>query len=198
MLGKRQRVLKRLFDLSFSILLLPFAIFPLILMLLIAWFSTGESGLFVQERIGRFGKHFKLFKIRSLKGKWHNDAHEIQQNETSFGRWIRKSKLDELPQLFNVLNGDMSWVGPRPDLPGYADKLQGDDQIILKVRPGITGPATIKYKNEDALLLQQTNPNWYNDHVIWPDKVRINKDYIANWSFKKDLFYLMSSIFNVK
>ncbi|MBZ0328380.1 MAG: sugar transferase [Altibacter sp.] len=195
MLTKKQLVLKRFFDLSFSLLILPFVIIPLILLLLIASVNTGSSGIFVQERIGRFGKHFKLFKVRSLKGENHKDALEIQQSETSFGRWIRSSKLDELPQLFNVLKGDMSWVGPRPDVPGYADNLKGEDRIILTVRPGITGPATLKYKDEDAVLLQQTDPNWYNDHVIWPDKVNINKAYIESWSLQKDIYYLFASVF---
>lgn len=195
MLTKKQLVLKRFFDLSFSLLILPFVIIPLILLLFIASVNTGGSGIFVQERIGRFGKHFKLFKVRSLKGENHKDALEIQQSETSFGRWIRSSKLDELPQLFNVLKGDMSWVGPRPDVPGYADNLEGEDRIILTVRPGITGPATLKYKDEDALLLQQTDPNWYNDHVIWPDKVNINKAYIESWSLQKDIYYLFASVF---
>lgn len=195
MLTKKQLVLKRFFDLSFSLLILPFVIIPLILLLFIASVNTGGSGIFVQERIGRFGKHFKLFKVRSLKGENHKDALEIQQSETSFGRWIRSSKLDELPQLFNVLKGDMSWVGPRPDVPGYADNLKGEDRIILTVRPGITGPATLKYKDEDALLLQQTDSNWYNDHVIWPDKVNINKAYIESWSLQKDIYYLFASVF---
>ncbi len=195
MLTRQQLALKRIFDISISILVLPFAIIPLFLLLIIATFSTSKNGLFVQQRIGRYGKPFALYKIRSLKGIHHEDAMQIHQSETKFGSWIRSTKLDELPQIFNVLIGNMSWVGPRPDVPGYADKLQGDDRIILSIRPGITGPATLKYKNEDALLLQQPDPKEYNDQVIWPDKVEMNKKYIRNWSLRKDIYYLFASIF---
>ncbi len=95
----------------------------------------------------------------------------------------------------NVLIGDMSLVGPRPDIPGYADLLKGEDRIILEIRPGITGPATIKYRNEDALLLQQEDPNRFNDEVIWPDKVKINRKYVSNWSLAGDIRYLWQSVF---
>ena len=151
--------------------------------------------MFVQKRIGAGGKPFDLFKLRSLKGRHHKDIVDIKDSETGFGRWLRRTKLDELPQLFNVLIGDMSWVGPRPDIPGYADKLEGEDRIILSVKPGITGPATLKYRNEDELLMKQENPLAYNDTVIWPDKVKINKEYIKNWSLAKDIRYLLSSVF---
>ena len=115
---------------------------------------------------------------------------------TRFGRFIRTYKLDELPQLWNVIKGDMSLVGPRPDVPGYADKLFGEDRIILSVRPGITGPATIKFKDEEFLLSQQEDPIYYNDEIIWKEKVRINKEYIKNWSLKKDVIYLLKTIFS--
>ncbi|GAB5400455.1 MAG: sugar transferase [Aureisphaera sp.] len=194
MLTSRQKTTKRIFDLSISIIVLPFVIFPLILLLLIAWLSTGQNGLFVQERIGYNGVPFKLFKIRSLKGADHVSVVEMKNHETGFGRWLRNTKLDELPQLFNILKGEMSWVGPRPDIPGYADTLKGDDRIILTVRPGLTGPATLKYKNEDALLILQDDPNSYNDKVIWPDKVNINKEYVKNWSLRKDIKYILESV----
>jgi len=167
---------------------------PLILMLIIASIDTKATGLFVQERVGRQGTLFKLYKIRTLKGKRHTSVKEIKANETTFGRWLRSSKLDELPQLFNVLEGTMSWVGPRPDVKGYADELAAEDRIILSIRPGVTGPATIKYKNEEAILLTQENPNEYNDLVIWPDKVKINKEYVHHWSLWKDVRYLWFSI----
>ncbi len=195
MLTKKQQLVKRFFDLILSFLLLPFLILPIFLLILIASISTKQSGLFVQQRIGKRGAPFSFYKIRTLKGKDHVSVHEIQKQQTAFGKWLRATKLDELPQLFNVLNGTMSWVGPRPDVPGYADLLQGDDRIVLLVKPGITGPATIKYKNEDQLLVQQKDPLHYNDTVIWPDKVAINKEYVRNWSFKKDLGYLWSSVF---
>ncbi|PKA82145.1 lipopolysaccharide/colanic/teichoic acid biosynthesis glycosyltransferase [Ulvibacter sp. MAR_2010_11] len=195
MLTRRQLVLKRIFDLSFSILILPFAIIPLILLTVLATLSTGSNGFFVQQRIGQHGKPFALYKIRSLKGSHHVDVLEIKQSETKFGSWLRRTKLDELPQVFNVLLGDMSWVGPRPDISGYADKLEGDDKIILSIKPGITGPATLTYRNEDNLLVQQSNPKEYNDIVIWPDKVAINKAYIQNWSLVGDVKYIIRSVF---
>lgn len=196
MLTRRQFIIKKIFDLSISIIILPFVIIPLILLLLLASFSTGRNGLFVQYRIGLHGNTFRLYKIRTLKGANHHDINAIKDSETGLGRWMRKTKLDELPQIFNVLKGDMSWVGPRPDIAGYADKLMGDDRIILNVKPGITGPATLKYKNEDAILLKQKNPLEYNDTVIWPDKIKINKTYVAQWSLKKDIKYLWTSVFN--
>ena len=113
---------------------------------------------------------------------------------TKSGKFFRKTKIDELPQLFNVLFGSMSFVGPRPDVEGYADKLEGEDTIILTIRPGITGPASLKYKDEEALLAQQPNPKAYNDTVIWTDKVVINKAYINSWSLKKDIYYIVKTI----
>ncbi len=157
--------------------------------------ETGLPGLFIQKRIGKNGKPFLMYKIRTLKKNKSHSIEELSSHGTYIGKLLRKSKLDELPQLVNVLNGDMSLVGPRPDIPGYADQLKGSDRIILSVRPGITGPATIKYKNEEEILLRQSNPQQYNDTVIWPDKVKINKDYVENWSFLKDLKYIYQSVF---
>jgi len=113
---------------------------------------------------------------------------------TKSGKFFRDTKIDELPQLWNVFIGYMSFVGPRPDVEGYADKLVGDDRIILSFRPGITGPATIKYKNEESILALQENPKYYNDYVIWPDKIKINKEYIKNYSLKKDIKYIVKTI----
>jgi len=107
---------------------------------------------------------------------------------------LRKYKLDELPQLWNVLKGDMSFVGPRPDVPGYADQLQGDDCDVLKLRPGITGPATLKYRDEEELLAMVDNPKEYNDTVIFPDKVRINRYYLHHYSFWTDLKILFATV----
>lgn len=179
-----------------SLLALVLLFIPLILLLLISRLDIGLSGLFVQKRIGKGGMPFKMYKIRTLKGDKHHSIAEILSHETQYGKWLRKTKLDELPQLYNVLKGDMSLVGPRPDLPGYADALKGNDRIVLSVRPGITGPATLKYKNEDKLLRKQENPLQYNDEVIWPDKVKINKEYVRNWTFSKDLMYIYKSIVN--
>ncbi len=113
---------------------------------------------------------------------------------TGFGKFLRSTKLDELPQLYNVLIGDMSFVGPRPDVEGYADVLKGEDRIILTVRPAITGPATIKFADEELILSLQDNPQEYNDTVLWPQKVAINKIYIENWSFAKDIGYIIKTV----
>ncbi|NNM07740.1 MAG: sugar transferase [Flavobacteriaceae bacterium] len=195
MLTKSQQAIKRSFDIIVSIIILPVIIIPLFFLWFFATLSTGRNGLFIQRRIGRYGKEFGLLKFRSLKGSDHTDIKRIKDSETTFGAWIRKNKLDELPQFLNVLVGDMSLVGPRPDIPGYADLLKGEDKVILRIRPGITGPATLKYRNEDELLLQQEDPNLYNDEVIWPDKVKINKEYISKWSLGGDLKYMWRSVF---
>lgn len=144
--------------------------------------------LFKQTRIGKEGRPFTIYKLRTIpKGK-------IQPN--AWGRFLRKTKLDELPQIINILKGEMTWVGPRPDVPGYADQLKGEDRIILTVKPGITGLASLKYRNEEQLLAQQSNPLQYNDEVIWPDKVRINKWYVENRSFKLDLLIMYYTLMN--
>lgn len=195
MITKQEKLGKRLFDILLSMILIPIILIPLTVFFLLASMSTQSLGWFSQKRVGKEGRLFCLYKIKTLKGKNHLDSVAIQEAETPFGHWLRKTKLDELPQIFNVLLGDMSFVGPRPDVPGYADRLQGEDRILLSVRPGITGPATLKYKNEDQLLLAQKNPLQYNDTVIWPDKVAINKAYLENWSFMGDINYLWKSFF---
>lgn len=195
MLTQQEQFLKRVFDLLVSLFVFPFLLLPILFLILLATINTRKFGLFIQLRVGKEGETFSFYKIRSLKGKNHTDIHEIALQQTVFGKWLRNSKLDELPQLFNVINGTMSLVGPRPDVSGYADQLKGEDRIVLSVRPGITGPATIKYKNEDELLIQQKDALHYNDTVIWPDKVSINKRYVQEWSFKKDLDYLWKSVF---
>ena len=194
MLTPNQIITKRIFDLSLAVLLLPFVLIPVILLIILASLDTGQNGLFAQYRVGKNGRLFKLYKIRTLKGEGHDSIVEIKQQETQFGSWLRKNKLDELPQIWNILSGSMSWVGPRPDVPGYADLLSGEDRIVLSVRPGLTGPATIKYKEEDRLLLAQEDPQDYNDNEIWPDKVEINKEYIKNWSLLKDIKYILASV----
>lgn len=191
------RFFKRLFDLSFSFFLLSF-LFPVIFVSwLIASIETRSNGFFIQTRIGKGGFPFKVLKIKTMsnpKGGRSSVSVAGSPDITASGRFFRKYKVDELPQLINVLFGSMSFVGPRPDVPGYADKLAGEDRIVLKVRPGITGPASIKYKNEEEILALQTDPKEYNDNVIWPDKVRINKDYVQNYSFSKDILYIFRTI----
>ena len=113
---------------------------------------------------------------------------------TTTGAFFRKTKIDELPQLWNVLVGEMSFVGPRPDVPGYADRLQGEDRIVLSIRPGITGPAQLAYKNEEEILANQDDAVKYNDEIIWPDKVRINREYIEDYSLVKDFYYIWKTI----
>ena len=143
--------------------------------------------LFTQTRIGKHGRSFTIYKFRTIP------AGKTQPN--AWGHFLRKTKLDELPQIINIIKGEMTWVGPRPDIPGYADQLVGEDRIILTVKPGITGLASLKYRNEEALLKQQQNPLQYNDEIIWPDKVRINKWYVKNKSFWLDCIIVFYTIF---
>lgn len=190
---QQQLWLKRLFDLLLALLLfIPVVILTLLLFLLCT-LDTKSNGLFVQERVGQFGKIFNMFKLKTLKPGKHVLG-QLDADASAYGRWLRRYKLDELPQLWHVLTGDMSFVGPRPDVVGFADVLEGEDRIILTVKPGITGPATLKYKNEEWLLSRQAEPEVYNRTVIWPDKVEINKKYVKNWSFYLDLTYIIKSI----
>ncbi len=178
-----------------SMLLLPILIIPIILLVLLASIDTRTFGIFVQQRVGQHAKMFNMYKVRTLRGSNH-DLGKLQLSASPFGKFLRKTKMDEFPQLFNVLIGDMSFVGPRPDVKGYADELEGEDRIILALKPGVTGPATLKYKNEDELLALQDDAETYNRTIIWPDKVKMNVNYAQNWSFKKDLSYLLESIIN--
>lgn len=195
MITPQQVFLKRVFDLVLALLLLPFLLIPIVILVLMASIDTYDNGVFSQVRIGQFGKPFKIYKIRTLKKEMHSLGH-LEASATFLGKFLRVYKLDELPQLFNVLKGDMSFVGPRPDLPGFADVLEGEDRIILKVKPGITGPATLKYKDEELILSKQLNPESYNRTIIWKDKVDINKKYVKNWSFSLDLTLLLKSLKN--
>lgn len=159
--------------------------------------DTGLSGFFRQTRVGKDGKLFKVLKIRSMRpveGVVTTVTTDHDPRISKVGRFWRKSKIDELPQLWNVFVGDMSFVGPRPDVPGFADKLQGEDRLMLTIRPGITGPATVKYKKEEEILAAQADPEKYNQEVIWPDKVCINIDYIKNYSIGKDIRYIIKTV----
>ena len=192
--------MKRLIDfiMSFTalILLSPFLLFISILVKI----SSNGSILFVQERVGKNGILFKMIKFRTMYED-HNDNNTISvkgdSRITKLGYFLRKYKIDELPELINVLFGDMSFVGPRPDVKGYADKLKGDHRKILKLRPGITGPASIKFINEELLLSKQKNPKYYNDNVIYPEKVRINLDYFYNNSIWIDFKIIFATIFRI-
>ncbi|MDP3358443.1 MAG: sugar transferase [Lutibacter sp.] len=172
---------KRIFDIIVSITSLLLLGWLIILCWLLASIDTRSNGLFIQKRIGQFGKPFNIFKLKSMKAI--NGVKTISR----FGNFIRKTKIDELPQLFNVLIGNMSIVGPRPDVPGYYDKLQGEHRKILELKPGLTSPATLKYANEEALLAQQENPLHYNDTILFPDKVKLNLAYYHNHTFWGDL-----------
>lgn len=154
--------------------------------------------IFRQQRVGKGGRLFTIYKFRTMS-VCHNGSSVSVAGEariTPLGAALRKYKLDELPELWNVLIGDMSFVGPRPDVPGYADKLQGDDRIILTLRPGITGPATLKYRDEESLLATVDNPVKYNDTVIYPDKVRINKQYAQHISLLTDIHIILATLLN--
>ncbi|MFD1014628.1 sugar transferase [Winogradskyella rapida] len=195
MITTPQRYFKRLFDLVIVILSIPFILFPVLLLTLIAMIDTREWGIFSQQRIGQHGLPFKIYKIKTLAVRTGIGGTR-ENGPSSYGHFLRRSKLNELPQLYNVLKGDMSLVGPRPDLPGFADALKGKDQIILKVKPGLTGLASLKYRHEDDILARQPNPEEYNRTIIWVDKVKINRNYIQNYTFYLDLSILLKSILN--
>lgn len=188
-LNNYQRLIKRVFDLFFSFTGLLILFVPLILMIILASFSTGHLGLFRQERVGQYGKTFRILKIRTMIGNQQEDYITLAGDKriTGFGRFLRKYKLDELPQLWNVLAGEMSLVGPRPDVRGFADELRGRERVLLSLKPGITGPASIHYKDEEELLARQKDPVSFNKNVIWPNKVQLNMQYLENWSLWKDI-----------
>lgn len=190
--------LKRSFDIAASTLGLLFTGWAIIFAALLATLDTRRNGFFTQERVGRGGKLFKVIKIRTMRDSPSFVTTVTTKNDpriTALGEFFRRTKIDELPQLINVLCGDMSFVGPRPDVPGYADALSGEDRIILNVRPGITGPATLKYKNEEEILAKQSDPETYNAEIIFPDKVRLNREYVVNYNFRKDIGYILKTIF---
>ncbi|REE24443.1 lipopolysaccharide/colanic/teichoic acid biosynthesis glycosyltransferase [Winogradskyella pacifica] len=195
MISKSQLKVKRIFDVVVVILFLPLLIFPIILLVLIATIDTKKWGVYSQLRVGQYGKLFRIYKIRTLVDGDHQLG-QLESSATSIGKFLRQTKLNELPQLYNVLIGDMSFVGPRPDLQGFADELTDDDRIILKVKPGITGPATLKYRDEEQRLKLQNDPEHYNRTIIWVDKVKINKKYVQNYSFYLDLRLILKSILN--
>ena len=181
----------------------------------------GGPVLFVQKRVGKDGKLFDCHKFRTMTVKHDGSTVSVAGDRriTPLGAKLRHYKLDELPGLWDVLIGNMSFVGPRPDVPGYADLLQGDDRDVLKLRPGITGPATLKYRLEDEMLADVRNlmlesryipkaqiaamsdqelAEWYNDHVIYPDKVRLNCYYYRHYSFAKDIQMIVCTVLGRK
>ena len=174
---------------------------PLLVVVAILIKLTSKGNVFyTQGRIGRYGKTFTIIKFRSMTVD-HGDSNTVtvggDMRITKFGAFMRKYKLDELPELLNILKGDMSFVGPRPDLPGYADNLKGEDRKILNLRPGITGVASLKYANEEKILSAQKDPIKFHDEVIYPDKVKLNLDYYYNNNLWVDIKIIFATIFRV-
>lgn len=204
-------LLKRLFDIVASffglLILWPFL---LIIAVMVKVKMPGGPIFFNQKRVGKDGELFDCHKFRSMTVDHHGSTVSVAGDSriTPFGATLRHYKIDELPGLWNVLIGEMSFVGPRPDVPGYADKLEGEDRIVLKLRPGITGPATLKYRREDEMISEyvskkksegdtrdeQTIAEEYNDTKIWPDKVRLNKYYYNHYSFVKDIEMIFATV----
>jgi lipopolysaccharide/colanic/teichoic acid biosynthesis glycosyltransferase len=197
-LSTGQAVIKRSFDFMVAL----FGLLVTWWLILLAWVAasidTRSNGFFIQKRVGRNGEIFRVVKIKTMHPVAAFDTTVTRRGDpriTPLGAFFRRTKIDELPQLWNVLFGDMSFVGPRPDVPGFADKLQGEERAMLSIRPGITGPATLKYRNEEELLAAQDDPEAYNRDVIWPDKVRTNLQYIQEWSLWNDCCYIFRTIF---
>ncbi|MBU2869210.1 sugar transferase [Colwellia sp. E2M01] len=191
------KFIKRIFDIIVSFIGLIITLPVILISWLISAVETSSNGFFIQKRVGKNGKLFNVIKIKTMRKVSGVNTSVTTENDvriTNSGVFFRKTKIDELPQLWNVLIGQMSFVGPRPDVPGYADVLTGKDRLILSIRPGITGPASIKYKDEEALLAKQEHPESYNRNVIWPDKVDMNLSYIKYYSFVKDVNYIWKTI----
>jgi len=193
-----RNIIKVIFD-HITALIGLFFLWPILLISAILIKIKMPDGpiIFKQKRVGKNGKLFTIYKFRTMavshKGSSVSVAGEARI--TPLGAKLRKYKIDELPELWNVLNGTMSFVGPRPDVPGYADKLTGNNRKILKLKPGITGPASIKYANEEEILAKVKNPTEYNDNVIFPDKVKINLEYYKKHNFLLDIKYIIKTIF---
>ena len=196
-----QRIAKRAFDILVAAMGLVFLGPIIAVAALVACWDTGKNGFFSQLRVGQNGRLFRVIKIRTMRdvvGITTTATTARDPRITTCGRLFRKFKIDELPQLWNVLVGDMSMVGPRPDVPSLLATIPaGERAEILSIRPGITGPATLRYRNEELLLARQTNPDRYNTEVIFPDKVRINRAYIREFSFLRDIVYLWKTVFPV-
>ena len=197
---KTSLFIKYLFD-KVAALLGIIILSPIILIIFIIHKIVMPDGgfIFLQKRIGQYGKKFYIYKIRTMKAGSDNKNMFVttatDDRILPFGKWLRKTKLDEIVELVNVLKGEMSFVGPRPDVEGYADKLEGEDRKVLELRPGITGPASLKYINEEEILAKVDNPQQYNDEVIFPDKVKINLDYYHNRTFWGDIRIILKTVF---
>ncbi|MDY6838809.1 MAG: sugar transferase [Thermodesulfobacteriota bacterium] len=191
------RCLKRSFDVSLSLVGMSFTSWIILAAYVLASLETKSNGFFIQKRIGRNGRIFHFVKIRTMRNCNASNTTVTTSKDprvTRLGRILRKTKIDELPQLIHVFFGQMSLVGPRPDVPGFADKLGGSDRVILTIRPGITGPATLKYRNEEDLLSSVQDPERYNEEVLFPDKVRLNREYVESYRFLNDIEYVFRTL----
>jgi len=196
-LTSQQRMVKRVFDVVMAAVGLLLTWWIMILAILAATIDTRRPGLFVQRRVGRGGRSFPILKVRTMRqveGRPSSVTTARDERVTRLGRFLRRTKVDELPQLLNVLVGHMSFVGPRPDVPGFADELLGDDRVILTIRPGITGPATLEFRDEEELLAGQEDPEGFNREVLFPAKVRLNRAYVENYGLSKDIGYLLRTV----
>ena len=206
------RFIKFVFDRVVALLGLLVLCLPMLIIALLVKITMPDGPVFfTQQRVGLHGRLFKIHKFRTMTNEKElsNIAYPNRARITPLGAWLRRHKFDELPELWDVLIGNMSFVGPRPDVPGYADRLEGDDRVVLTMRPGITGPATLKYSNEEKQIeeyVKQAKADgdqrsedeialWYNDEVIYPDKVKINCEYYRDYSFFKDIKIIFSTIF---
>jgi len=190
---------KRWFDFSAAVIGLLVLALPIFVLGLLILLVDGAPVLFRQQRVGRQGRRFCICKFRTMTNRPVSGSPITVAGDarvTRLGQWLRRLKLDELPQLINVLKGEMSLVGPRPDVPGYLDRLRGDDARLLELRPGITGLATLAFRNEEALLAQQQDPRRFNDEILFPEKVRLNLAYQQSQSLTGDLACLFKTIFN--
>lgn len=187
-LGTGQQQVKRIFDVIVAALVLVVLSPVIVLAWALAAVTTRRSGIFRQERVGRYGKAFKVMKIRTMRSVGGSTVTASGDDRiTPAGAWMRQFKVDELPQLINVLRGEMSLVGPRPDVPGWADALVGADRVVLSVRPGVTSPAAVAYRHEEYLLARAADAEAYNRDVLWPAKVKINREYVEQWTLGSDV-----------
>jgi len=194
----RQRFWKRALDLVVAVPFLVCTWWVIVIAVLLATIDTGRFGLFRQVRVGRNGRLFHVYKVRTMASVAGGASTTVTSRGdvriTRLGAFWRRWKIDEFPQIWNVIKGDMSLVGPRPDVPGYADTLVDEDCLILAVRPGITGPATLRFRNEEVMLATVADPETFNREVLFPKKVEINLQYLREYSLRSDLHYLMRTL----
>ena len=193
-----QKFVKRSFDIVMSLVGLAAVGWLIGLCWLIATIDTRRNGFFTQERVGKDMRVFRIIKIRTMRKVAGITTVVTSRNDpriTFVGSWLRRLKLDELPQMFNVLLGHMSFVGPRPDVAEFAGLLEGEDRKIMSIRPGITGPASLAFIDEEEMLAKSQDPEQYNREVIFPAKVIINRSYVENYKFYKDIIYILATVF---